>query len=315
MKRRLGWCLFGMLCATGAACGDPDQLYRHRDAGAAPTTGAAGSGGHVGSIAGAGGLTGAGAGGAAGTGAGTGGALPGASGGASSAGGSTGAGGANGNGGGASGASGVNGSGGSTSGAGGAMGTGGANGGGGSGGGAGSTGTGGTTGNGGATGGAGSNGVDASADGMPACTSTPDCHCDSYGGHAYKFCGNGRGYADAAMACAMQGMRLIRVDDDGENQWAFNGKGSRGFPDMWIGADDTATEGVWRWSDGTQFWMSEAGAAGAGPVGGLFNAWQTSPPQPDDANGNEDCAAYSYSNDRWADLPCTNHNAYLCELY
>ncbi|HVU51800.1 MAG TPA: C-type lectin domain-containing protein, partial [Polyangia bacterium] len=167
----------------------------------------------------------------------------------------------------------------------------------------------------GATGNGGAGGADASADGMPACSSTPDCHCDYYGGHAYKFCGNGRGYADAAAACAMQGMRLIRVDDEGENQWAWSGKVSRGFPDTWIGADDTAVEGDWRWSDGASFWMGKAGAAGAGPVGALFNAWQTSPPQPDDANGNEDCAAYAYSNDRWADLPCTNHNAYVCELY
>ena len=44
-----------------------------------------------------------------------------------------------------------------------------------------------------------------------------------------------------------------------------------------------------------------------------FNAWQTG--QPDHANTNEDCAAYNSGNDRWADLPCTNHNAYICELF
>ena len=59
--------------------------------------------------------------------------------------------------------------------------------------------------------------------------------------------------------------------------------------------------------------MGKAGAAGAGPVNGLFNAWGTS--QPDDQNGNEHCADYDYGNDRWADVPCTNHNAYICELY
>jgi hypothetical protein len=308
MNRRVGWCLLTILGAASVACGDPDQLYRHRDAGAGPT-GAAGGGGHVGALAGAGGLTGSGAAGAAGAGTGMGGALTGTSGGGGSAGGATGTGGATGNGGGASGASGASGGGGSTSGASGATGTGG----GGSNGGAGSTGTAGATGNGGATGGAGSSGVDASADGMPACTSTPDCHCDYYGGHAYKFCGAGRPYADAATACASQGMRLIRVDDEGENQWAYNGKVSRGFVDMWIGADDRAVAGDWRWSDGTAFWTGKAGAAGAGPVGGLFNAWQTG--QPDHANTNEDCAAYNSGNDRWADLPCTNYNAYVCELY
>ena len=167
---------------------------------------------------------------------------------------------------------------------------------------------------GGAGGSSGSSGNDASSDAITVCAATPDCHCDSFGGHAYKFCGNGRGYVDAAAACDAQGMRLIRVDDEAENQWAFNGKVARGFPSVWIGADDLAVEGDWRWSDGTSFWTGKAGAAGAGPVNGLFNAWQTSPAQPDQS-GDEDCAGYDYATDRWADLPCTNHNAYICEAY
>jgi hypothetical protein len=313
MNRRVGWCLLTMLGAASVACGDPDQLYRHRDAGAGPA-GAAGGGGHGGALAGGGGSTTSGAAGNA-TGPGAGGSLGGTSGGggSTSTAGSTGTGGFT-SGGGAGGSTGTSGAGGSTSGggAGGSTGTGGAAN---TGGASGNGGNGGASGSGGAAGGTtGTGGVTADG-GMPACTSTPDCHCDYYGGHAYKFCGNGRGYADAATACAMQGMRLIRIDDEGENQWAFAGKGMRGFPGVWIGADDMAVEGDWRWSDGTAFWMGKAGTAGAGPVGGLFNAWQTSPAQPDDQNGNEDCAGYDYGTDRWADLPCTNHNAYICELY
>jgi hypothetical protein len=300
MRRRVGWCLLGVLCATSAACGDPDQLYRHRDGGAQPpSTGGAGSGGVVGPFTGAAGQSGTGAAGATGIVTGAAGALE-TSGAAGSAGGATGAAGA------ITGASGANGTAGATGNAG-ATGASGAAGAGGKGGAAGAIGTAGSTGS------AGSTGVDASADGMPACASTPDCHCDYYGGHAYKFCGAGKPYADAATACASQGMRLIRVDDEGENQWAYNGKVSRGFVDMWIGADDRTVAGDWRWSDGTSFWTGKAGAAGAGPVGGLFNAWQTG--QPDHANTNEDCAAYNTGNDKWADLPCTNYNAYVCEGY
>jgi hypothetical protein len=293
MNGRVGLCLVGMLGAISASCGDPDQLYRHRDAGTSPpVTGAAGSGGAAGALVGSAGSSGSGTAGASG---GTAGAIAG-TGGAAGTTGSSGTSGSTGTAG-ASGASGTNGTGGAS----------GSNG---------SAGASGSTGNAGATGSAGaggSTGADASADGMPACTSTPDCHCDYYGGHAYKFCGNGRGYTDAVTACAMQGMRLMRVDDEGENAWAFNNKMMRGFPGVWIGADDMAATGTWRWSDGTTFWMGKAGAAGAGPVNGLFNAW--APSQPDNQNGNEHCADYDSGTDRWSDVPCTNHNAYICELY
>ena len=283
MNRRVGLRLVGLCWVAFASCGDPDQLYRHRDAGTSPpTTGAAGDGGSTGALVGSAGANGSGTAGASG---GTAGAIAGTSGGA-----------------GASGASGSTGS----AGASGSAGTAGASGS------AGTAGASGATGASGSSGGGGT-GADASADGMPACTSTPDCHCDYYGGHAYKFCGNGRAYPDAVTACAMQGMRLIRVDDQGENAWAFNNKGMRGFPGVWIGADELAATGTWRWSDGTTFWMGKAGAAGSGPVNGLFNAW--GPNQPDDQNGNEHCADYDSGNDRWSDVPCTNHNAYICELY
>jgi hypothetical protein len=276
MSRRRGVHLgLTLLCAAAAACGDPDQLFRHRDAGAPPppATGAAGAGAAgVGAAAGASGSFATGAAGLSAT--------AGAGGNAGDAAGSSGgAAGAAGSSAGAAGAAGSSaGAAGSSAGAGGRM--------------------------------------DAGAgDVSAACTSTPDCHCESYGGHAYKFCGAGRGYVAAQMDCVAQGMRLIRIDDEAENQWAYTTKVAKGFPGVWIGADDMATAGDWRWSDGTPFWMGKAGTAGAGPVNGLFNAWQASPAQPDDANGNEDCAGYDSGNDRWSDLPCTNHNAYICELY
>jgi hypothetical protein len=284
-------------CVVSSACGDPDQLFRHRDAGAPPPPPVTGAGAAGGGVAGSG-LGGASA--LAGT---TGAAGTTGIAGTSGAAGTTGIAGTNG-------AAGGHGGGTAGSSAAGAAGTSGAAG---SSGAAGTTAAAGSSGAG-TSGAAGLGGADASADAATPCTSTPDCHCDSYGGHAYKFCGAGRGYVAAASDCAAQGMRLIRIDDEAENQWAFAGKGARGFPGVWIGADDLATEGDWRWSDGTPFWMGKAGAAGAGPVNGLFNAWQTSPAQPDQ-NGAEDCAGYDYANDRWADLPCTNHNAYICEAY
>jgi hypothetical protein len=296
MNRGLGLCLgLGIVCAAAASCGDPEQLYRHRDA-SAPGA-AVGTGGFT---ATAGGFTAtAGVGATAGTGAsgssviGEGGAIAGGAGAVAGTFGGAGTGGGSGAAMGASGSGGVEGASADAS----------------------TTGSGGVAASGSTSGASGSGAADASTDGMPACTSTPDCHCDDYGGHAYKFCGNGRGYADAAAACAMQGMRLIRIDDESENQWAFSNKVARGFPDVWIGADDLAAPGEWRWSDGTSFWMGKAGGAGAGPVSGLFNAWQASPSAEPDGQSGDDCAGYAYSTDRWGALPCTNHNAYICELY
>ncbi|HVU50843.1 MAG TPA: hypothetical protein VHL80_09160, partial [Polyangia bacterium] len=61
MSRRARSGLLGLLCAAAVACGDPEQLYRHRDAGAPPSTGAGGASG-LGAPAGSGGTIGTGTG-------------------------------------------------------------------------------------------------------------------------------------------------------------------------------------------------------------------------------------------------------------
>ena len=148
----------------------------------------------------------------------------------------------------------------------------------------------------------------------PSCASTSDCPCFSYGGHAYRFCRAPQPRSAAEANCASQGMRLVRVDNEAENQWVYATKVAQNFMTTWIGANDIVTEGDWRWPDNVQFWTGKAGAAGAGPVGNLYNAWEVSRSEPNQ-NGDEDCAAYWYTDAGWADLTCTDAYSYVCELY
>ena len=48
---------------------------------------------------------------------------------------------------------------------------------------------------------------------------------------------------------------------------------------MWIGANDTGTEGTWRWINNTTFWTGTASTGGS--VGGAYNNWAAG--QPDNA--------------------------------
>lgn len=143
---------------------------------------------------------------------------------------------------------------------------------------------------------------------------TTNCVCETFGGHAYKFCSFGREFTAAQADCVAQGMRLVRIDSDAENKWVYTTKNAKGFMSTWIGASDgpaDARDGDWRWTDNVPFWT---GRGAGSPVGGLFNAWNTGAQEPNQ-NGNEDCAGYWYMDETWADLGCTDANKYVCEAY
>jgi hypothetical protein len=163
----------------------------------------------------------------------------------------------------------------------------------------------------------GSGGQDAARDTpveAPACVSTADCPCLVFGGHAYRFCRAPRNHGDARANCVAQQMRLVRVDSDAENQWLYSTKIAQNFTTTWLGASDTAVEGEWRWADNTLFWMGRGASSGGMPVNSLYNAWQSNAGEPNQT-GEEDCAGFWYTNDRWADLTCTDLYSYICESY
>lgn len=98
---------------------------------------------------------------------------------------------------------------------------------------------------------------------------------------------------------------LVTVTSDAENEFVRARLSNAG----WMGASDSASEGVWRWvtgpEAGTQFWQ---GASGGTTVGGNYANWGTGEPN-DYQNGNpgEDCAQFlTGGTGKWNDLPCAS---------
>lgn len=88
--------------------------------------------------------------------------------------------------------------------------------------------------------------------------------------------------------------------------------------DGWIGGNDIAVEGEWRWQTGpeagTQFWQGTASSTGGAAVGGMFTNWASNEPN-NNTGGNpngEDCAEVRFTagnGGRWNDLPCDTERA------
>ena len=136
-----------------------------------------------------------------------------------------------------------------------------------------------------------------------------------HSGHTYQVWGHDgvthdeRSYLDAAtfaagLSFAGEPGRLVRVDDAAENAFvhgllvAVNASLTTTVADgggvryAWLGADDLAVEGVWRWhSGGDQFWQ---GGPGGSSVGGLHQNWAvgtSGQSEPDNFLGTQDAAA------------------------
>ncbi|HEX2871614.1 MAG TPA: C-type lectin domain-containing protein [Polyangiaceae bacterium] len=177
----------------------------------------------------------------------------------------------------------------------------------------------------GATGGSGSAGgtsgggvssAGTSAAGGGSCGTDPcpaGCEGHEYGGHLYAFCSTPLVRADAEAACESMGLRLVRVDDVDELTWlrgvCFAAVGSNNSSTVWpwLGANDLAVDGEWRWADGIQFWQ---GTQTGGPVGGLFENWAQGQPVSKDS-----CATMqnNATDSLWSTQPCASVHPYTCE--
>jgi hypothetical protein len=76
----------------------------------------------------------------------------------------------------------------------------------------------------------------------------------------------------------------------------------------WLGANDIAVRGEWRWPDGTQFW---AGAQSGNPVGGLYSNWAMGQPGMQDDSG----MMQNQPSALWSAMPSTVVQPFICELY
>ena len=123
----------------------------------------------------------------------------------------------------------------------------------------------------------------------------------------YALCVVATTHAVAKSACESMDMDLAQIDSSAENTVLRSEMTTRmGGAQFFVGGQDLV-EHVWRWPDGTQFWV---GAAGGMAVNGQFATWTAG--EPNNANGNEDCMEV-FGDGRWNDVPCTDVRAFACE--
>jgi hypothetical protein len=177
------------------------------------------------------------------------------------------------------------------------------------------------------------NGLDDDCDGQVdedgACPE--DCQGFALKGRGYMYCAVEVAQATALARCSAQGMRLAWIETAEENAQIVANIVAAPLPRpdddaellTYIGGSDAASEGVWRWvgtdsiPDGVQFWQGTSADTGGQAVGGAFANW--APTEPNDTDGNEDCAALSAigANNRepgnWDDRSCDTEFPFVCE--
>lgn len=130
-------------------------------------------------------------------------------------------------------------------------------------------------------------------------------------GDTYLFCAQVATFSVALAACTAEGMHLIRINDQLEQNWmsAQRTTAFGGLARVWMGGNDATTEGSWVWQDGVQFW--QGGAGGAAPDG-VFSYWRGG--EPNNGDGIEDCGTVDDGGGaRWDDRPCNQAHRFVCE--
>lgn len=148
--------------------------------------------------------------------------------------------------------------------------------------------------------------------GAGAFTPSATCVTDTYDAHDYSFCGDRRSWYEAELECAARSSKLARIDDSAENQWVRDTAHTHhtiGNEEMWIGANDLATNGEWAWPDGAVFWSGDLNGT---PQNSLYNNWATGEPRITD----EHCVGIIMNGQpTWNDAFCTLERLFVCEDY
>jgi len=118
-----------------------------------------------------------------------------------------------------------------------------------------------------------------------------------YGGHDYLFVLTPKNWNAAQTHCQLNGANLVTINTPAEETFLANEEALHGSGFWWIGASDQGIEGTWAWIDGTA----------PGPTN-----WADG--EPNNANGNEDCAADNWSTTgQWNDRACGIASKFICE--
>lgn len=155
-----------------------------------------------------------------------------------------------------------------------------------------------------------------------------DCAGFALEGRGYMFCSASVVRDVAADRCELEGMRLAWIESDAENELLVDSIAAADVPApeddeilVYIGANDSATEGTWIWrgrgaiADGFQFWQ---GANAGNAVNGSYESW--SPGEPNNTDDDENCGVLSVfgGNNRapgnWDDRDCDSALPFVCEV-
>jgi hypothetical protein len=128
----------------------------------------------------------------------------------------------------------------------------------------------------------------------------PLCACEvhAFDAREYLFCSRVQSWLSAAEFCVARGATLVTIGSKEEDSWLEGtAVGIAPIP-WWIGFNDRTTEKSWVWVAGT--------ASG-------YLHWAMG--QPNNHDGNEDCAALNGSApaEGWNDLPCGDFYPFICE--
>lgn len=125
----------------------------------------------------------------------------------------------------------------------------------------------------------------------------PDCVTRPVMGQNLLFCPTPRTFAEAEARCTERGRTLVRIDNAAFSDAVQAAAIAVRYQSWWIGLDDRAVEGRFRWADGTD------------PT---FTVWAGG--EPNNA-GNEDCAHYWPDRAEWNDSPCETRMGTICAAF
>ena len=125
---------------------------------------------------------------------------------------------------------------------------------------------------------------------------------EANGDHCYLFGDEKKNWTAAEDFCRGEGGHLATVDTNATKEFVLEGLTRRNSALIWIGGSDIEEEGVWKWTDCTQ-WEVEFWA----------------PRQPTNLFNNEDCLQLVLRWDtrpdhsgKWNDEPCVQKYEFLC---
>merc|ERR1719234_1849830 len=100
------------------------------------------------------------------------------------------------------------------------------------------------------------------------CVEACDNSWEQNGDHCYFWGTNKKNWTDAEDFCQNEGGHLASVTSNGTKDFVLEGMNRKGLKTTWIGGNDIEEEGVWKWTDCTQwgftFWSPTEPNSGHG---------------------------------------------------